>query len=353
MTPFVYVKTRCDKGKNGVKRLLNIFSFYHNLQKASIQYAKKNEKPDVIIASSIHPLTLLAGLKISKKLGVPCICEIRDLWPEELVAMGSLKRNSIITKVLYHFEHNIYKKANALIFTMEGAYQYIQDRKWESDIPSNKVFYINNGVDLEAYRENVKKYTVDDPDLLDDEIYKIVYTGAIRLANGIDRILDVAKELKEYRDIRFLLYGDGNQKDFIQQRIISEKIDNVIYKGRVEKKEVPYVLSKSSINLLNYLTGDLFEYGCSNNKLFEYMASGKPIICSIKMNYSILSKYQCGIELESPEQLKDAILSIYNNPNAGKKYSENANNAIQNFDFRKHTGTMISIIEHVLTGADA
>ena len=62
------------------------------------EYAKSNGKPDIILASSVHPFTLVAGIKIAKKFGVPCICEVRDLWPESIVAYGALKKRSMIAK---------------------------------------------------------------------------------------------------------------------------------------------------------------------------------------------------------------------------------------------------------------
>ena len=68
----------------------------------------------------MHPLTLVAGIKIAKQFGIPCICEVRDLWPESIVAYGALKRNSIIAKILYQGEKWIYKKADSIIMTWEG-----------------------------------------------------------------------------------------------------------------------------------------------------------------------------------------------------------------------------------------
>ncbi len=63
---------------------------------------------------------MVAGIKIAKKLGVPCICEIRDLWPEAIFSFNKAKEKSILGKLLIKGEHWIYKKANALIFTKEG-----------------------------------------------------------------------------------------------------------------------------------------------------------------------------------------------------------------------------------------
>ena len=88
--PYVFVKTAEYKG-NGIQRIKNMVGLYKNLFSVSKEYAIINGKPDVIFASSVHPLTLVAGIKIAKKFGVPCICEVRDLWPESIVEYGFFK----------------------------------------------------------------------------------------------------------------------------------------------------------------------------------------------------------------------------------------------------------------------
>ena len=148
--PFIFVRGR-DYVTNGVKRVLNMLDFYFNAQKAAKEYAKLHGKPDVIYASSVHPLTLVAGIQLAKQFGVKCVCEIRDLWPESLVAYGIAGPHNPAVLFLRRLEKWIYKKADAVVFTMEGAYDYIIEQGWEKDVPRSKVHYINNGVDLEVF----------------------------------------------------------------------------------------------------------------------------------------------------------------------------------------------------------
>ena len=85
-----------------------MFSFFLNLLLTAKKFAKAYGEPDVILASSVHPLTLVAGIKIAKRFGVPCICEVRDLWPETLVAYGAIKETNLLAKMLYKGEKWIY-----------------------------------------------------------------------------------------------------------------------------------------------------------------------------------------------------------------------------------------------------
>ncbi len=352
--PFVFVKTTTALG-NGLDRLKNMWLFYCNLFSVAKEYAKKNGKPDVIIASSVHPLTMVAGIKIAKRMNIPCICEVRDLWPEAIFYFNKAKENSLLGKILILGEHWIYRKANALIFTKEGDSDYIKERKWDEgqggDINLNKIHYINNGVDIEEFNKSIREKIIYDEDLESGK-FNVVYVGAIRPVNNVGNILDVANLLRDEENIQFLIYGDGNQKEILEKRVADEGLTNVKIKGFVNKRFIPYILSKSSVNILNYSQSKYnWSRGNSSNKLFEYMASGKPIISTVKMGYSIIDKYRCGISLDkdTPNDLANAILKIYNMPD--DKYneiSEHAKNGAKDFDFKVLTKKLIIVMENVI-----
>lgn len=353
-TPFAFVKTRPSVG-NGFDRIINMYQFYKNLFPAAKGYSKLNGKPDVIVASSVHPLTMVAGIKIARKMNIPCICEIRDLWPEAIFSFGKVKEISILGRLLIAGEHWIYKNADALIFTKEGDTDYIIDKKWDiengGDIDLRKAHYINNGVNLSVYEKQIKDNVLDDEDL-ESGSFNVTYAGAIRPVNNVGNILDAAKLLSSYGKIKFLIYGNGNQFDELSERIKNENITNVKLKGFIDRSYIPYVLSRSSVNVLNY-SQEKFNWtrGNSSNKLFEYMASGKPVISTVKMGYSIIDKYKCGIELENstPKELADAVLQVYQMaPEEYLTMGMNAKKGASDFDFDVLTNKLLSVIKHVL-----
>lgn len=352
--PFVFVRTIRALG-NGFDRIKNMGLFYLNLFSVAKDYAKLNGKPNVIIASSVHPLTMVAGIKIAKKFDIPCICEVRDLWPEAIFAFNKAKENSLLGKILVAGEHWIYKKANAIIFTKEGDTDYIKEKKWDKDqggsIDLSKCHYINNGVDLNAFLKLSTDNFLKDSDL-DINRFNITYVGAIRPVNNVGKILDAAYQLKEYKDIQFLIYGDGNQKEMLKERVVAEGLNNVKMKGFVSKQYIPYILSKSSVNILNYSQKQYnWSRGNSSNKLFEYMASGKPIISTVKMGYSIIDKYKCGFEIEnaSGNDLAKSILQVKNmSEEEYKRMGQNAMNGAENFDFNILTEKLIEVINKIM-----
>lgn len=348
--PFLFFKTRPYEG-NGAKRVANMWDFYHGLMKHYYEISRKIWKPDVILASSVHPLTILAGVRMAKKMGIPCISEVRDLWPESLVAYGSLKKNSLAAKTLYQGEKWLYKKSAAVIITFEGGRQYIQDKGWEKDIPLSKVHYINNGVDVHEFERHMVDCVWPDSQLTDGN-YHVTYTGSIRRVNDVGILLDAAKiiEAQGFSDIEFLIYGEGNERAALEQRVRDEQIGNVYIKGPVEKKYIPYILSRSHINILQNASTILDKYGQSQNKYFEYMAAGRFVIQTYKTGYNVLERENCGILVEdqTPEEIAKAIVMVYNMPMEEYQQACRKTRALaEEFDFAVLTGKLIEIIESV------
>jgi len=348
---FVFIKTPPYKG-NGRSRIKNMMSFYLRSFSVARSLSKKEGKPGIILASSVHPLTLVSGIKNAKKMGIPCICEVRDLWPESIVEFGNLKRDSLIAKVLYQGERWIYKRAQGLIFTMEGGREYIKDQGWdrESGGPVNleKVYHINNGIDLEAFEESKNLYKIEDPHLKDSKTFKVIYAGSIRKANNLDLILEAAKYVSQNskksdlnkvfpQGIKFLIYGDGEERERLELKCKNENITNVIFKGKVEKKYIPGIVSQGNLNILNYAYHDIWKYGGSQNKNFEYLASGRPILSTITMGYDIIEKYGAGVSLkdQSAKSIGEAVIKMAALPmDEYQGICGNAREAARDYDFK-------------------
>lgn len=350
-TPFVFVKASMYY-KNGFKRILNMFSFYLNVKKVAREYASKYGKPDVILASSVHPLTLIAGEEIAKYFGVKCICEVRDLWPEAIVTYSKrITKNSFLAKLLYAGEKWIYKNASAVIFTQEGGPDYIKWQKWDKEqggpIDLNNMYHINNGIDLEAFDINANKYIYEDEDLDNPGLFKVVYAGAIRRINNLGIILDTAKIIQNDK-VKFIIFGDGDELEILKKRVIDENITNVVFKGRVNKQYIPSIDKKADLNLVHWEMSPLLRVGESYNKAFEYFAAGKPVFYTIRPGYSIVEKFGCGKLTEgfTAEDIARGIESIVMlNDEERKILAKNARKAAEYYDFKNLTKKLADILE--------
>ena len=351
---YIAIKTRSYK-ENGKQRVLNMLDFFFGLFSVTKEIEKKTGKPDIIYASSVHPLTCIAGILIAKRYKIKCIVEIRDLWPLTLVEMGALKPNSIITKLLYEGEKWIYKKADSIIFTMEGGKDYIKEMGWNNKIDVSKIYHINNGVDLDVFNEQMKKYVYCDTDLDDANIFKIIYTGSIGQANAVNYIVKSSKIIKEkgYGKIKYIIFGDGLKRKELEKYCIDNKLDNVVFKGKVDKSYIPSILSKGNLNIFTGQNIDLYKYGLSLNKMFDYFASEKPALSNIKCGYDILKKYHSGITVESgsAEALAEGILKFYHmSKEEYNEYCRNAKRAAQDYDFKNLTNTLEEVINNTVEG---
>lgn len=352
-TSFVFVKSSLYEG-NGAERIKNMFGFYINLKRVADYYASKYGKPDVIIASSVHPLTMVAGIQLAKKFNVKCICEVRDLWPEAILSYSNrIKKHSLFAKVMYAGEKWIYEKADAVIFTQEGGPNYVSEQGWDKEhggsIDNNKLFHINNGVDLEAFDENKKEHPYANEYLDNPSLYKVVYCGAVRRINNLGLIIDAAKLITN-PNIVFIIFGSGDELDELKARLVKENIKNVVFMGRVNKKYVPSIDSKADLNLVHWEMNPLLKVGESYNKSFEYFAAGKPVFYTIRPGYSIVEKYQCGRLTEGfePKDIASGIDAMSNMSEEEKKQmSINARKAAEVYDFNNLTNKLIDIIERV------
>lgn len=350
-TPFVYVKARRYKG-NGKQRIFNMMDFYRNVKKTAFEYAKKNGKPDVIIASSVHPLTMVAGIKLAKKFGVKCISEVRDLWPESIVAYSAKwTRTNPIMKALYAGEKWIYKKSDAVIMTWAGGYDYIKDQGWQNKIPEAKVIHISNGVDLEPYVKNIKEHPYEDSDLSDVNYKNFIYTGSIKKVNNLAVLVSAAKRLKELGNTtaRILVFGDGDELEALKKDASS--LDNIVFKGRVPKQCVPSILSQGYVSILHNSSTALDKYGQSQNKFFEYLAAGRPILMTYSVGHSVIRNNKCGVELDvqSPDSIAQAIVSLCEvNDSEYQNYCKNAAECAKKYDYKELCNQLISVIKQYM-----
>lgn len=341
--PWVYVRT-CDYEGSKLKRIWSMFQYYRNAKKA----AKAFDPPDAVIGSSAHPLAALLAIRLVKKYRCKAIVEVRDLWPESIVAYGIAGPRNPAVLILRRLEKWLYQKADAVVFTIEGAYDYIIEQGWEKDIPRSKVFYLNNGVDLEQFRENRERFPIHDPDLENPEIFKVVYTGSIRKVNNLGLLLDAAKEVTDPR-VCFLIWGDGDERPALEQRLVDEHIENVVFKGRVEKTYIPYIVSRADLNIAHNTPSPLFRFGISFNKLFDYLAAGKPVFCDFPCPYNPAVRQGAGTDLEQPTakaiaQGVQAFCAL--SPEEYAAYRENAEKAAEEYDFGNLTRKLISVLEH-------
>lgn len=342
--PYVLINCRTYQG-NGIRRIRNILEFASRLP----HILDNLHKPDAIVATSFDPFTCFAGIRYARKHGIKAVAEIADLWPETLVAYNGISPYNPVIQVLRRLEKKIYTQSDAIVFTMEGAYDYIVEQKWTGQVPRSKVHFINNGIDLERFDANRAQYQVIDDDLLSSELFKVVYVGSIRKVNNVGRLLEVAKAVKNPKVV-FLIWGDGDESSQMRDRINKEYISNVHMKGRVEKRFIPYITGEADLNIIHNDPSPLFRFGISFNKMFDYLAAGKPILTDFPCNYNPATEGGAGMAVQeaSPQKIAERIDEISYLPIERRKaLGLNARKTAQNYDFKLLTVKLMEVIEGI------
>lgn len=342
---FVHVRSPKYVG-NGLKRIRSIFLFAWRLFTGCKQFPK----PDVILFN-VHTPFDYPIMWMAKRLKVPFIAEAWDLWPEFFVSFGLIRKNNPAMKVAYWLEKRLYMQAKQIVFTFEGGVDYLRKKKWTSDVGGpidiTKVNYVNSGVNVEEFDKNRITFPRDDEDINNSDYYKIVYLGSIRLVNNVKTLIDAAAILRTNPKYRFFIYGDGNDREYLEQYVIENKIDNVVFKERgIPLCEVAWVVSQATVNIMNYEKG-FGEYGVSSGKMFQYFAAGKPICCNIALNYSEISRRNLGIDkdLNTPEQYAEAIRSLAELPiDEYHEMCSRVRNAAMDFDYKVLSKRELAVI---------
>lgn len=308
--PIVFVKCP-EYGESFVKRVLAFVVFSVNMLRI-----KGLKEPDIIVHESKTPFDILI-MRLRKKYKARYIVDIEDLWPYEFEQIGIVKPSNPVLKLFYKLQKYIYAKGEHTVISVEGGKDYVLERKWDKEhggpIDINRIHYVNNGISIQEFADNVRTWRIEDEDLTDKSVFKVIYLGSIRLANNLDKLLDAAKYITDKR-VKILIFGNGDERERLEKRVADEHITNIIFKNKwIELKYVPYVLSCADLNLLNY-GSNWAPYGGSMNKMIMAFASGKPLLCNADMPYSEITRHNLGIDqkFDSAEAYAAAIESFVN-----------------------------------------
>ena len=316
---FVWVRAMPYSGNDG-RRALNMLSY----ATSAIRAQRQMTRPDVVIGSSVHLAAVAAACLIGGVRRVPFVFEVRDLWPQTLIDMGALKEYSVMTWALRVLERFLYNRARVVISLLPKASEYITLR----GIPSEKIVYVPNGI--ADYDEGIP--------CLDDKATELVtrieewrlagflvagYVGSHVRANSIDTLIEGARTLHDrgVRHIAFVFVGDGVEKERNEQLAQQHGLRNVIFWQSLPKRSVPAVLKALDITLFSLRDIAVFKYGLSCNKLFDYLASGRPIVsaCAIENMPVRASGGGICVPSGSPEAIADALVGLASMGAAGRR----------------------------------
>ena len=310
-----------------VKRTLNYISYMVSVVFA-IPFLPKS---DIVVSTSPQFFCGLAGYFVKLFKRIPWILEIRDLWPESIIAVGAIS-NKTIVRTLEYIEKKAYQKANHIVVVTDAFKAFITNKK----IDPEKITIIKNGVDLTFYKpDEIEAKDVFGLNL--DSRFVASYFGTHGMAHHLETVLDAAEILSERKDIVFLLVGDGAEKKKIVKQKEQRGLENVIMLEQQGKDKMPNLWALSDVSLVLLKKSDLFKTVIPS-KIFESMAMKKPIILGVEGEVKgMIIEGDSGIciEPENAEDLANAVLKLADSSEFCAKLGNNGNEYVVRYFDRK------------------
>ncbi|MBO6853870.1 MAG: glycosyltransferase family 4 protein [Marivivens sp.] len=268
--------------------------------------------PDVIYYSSLSLVGSLGAEKLARRTGARLVFEVRDIWPLSLQVLRGVPDSHPYVRYLRGIELRAYARADAVISNLRNAL----DHMVESGMDANKFTWIPNGVSREekATPESLPAHIAA---RLPNDKFIVGYTGSLNTANAPFTLVEAADLLREYRDIAFVIVGKGSEQAKLAQMISDRGLDAVKLIEAIPKLQVPTMLASFDACYIGLHSKPLFRYGVSPNKLFDYLASGRPILYGIDSgDYRPVEEAGAGFHVapENPEALAEAILHLKSLP---------------------------------------
>lgn len=314
----------------------------------AIQVARTlSDKPDVVIGPSVPLFTGWAALKIAKMKGAAFVFEVRDVWPIALVDDGALSKRSPVYYSFRFMEKYLYRKAQRISSVLPFLFEHVS----KSGGNPEKVSWIPNGVDFERFSGFEEYGGGKNLPLV------AMYVGGFGNAHDVITIVRAAENILKKGDkhYRFVLVGNGVKRSACQNEALQKAL-KIEFLDPVAKSDVPKLQLESDVLFACVIDSPIYRFGMNLNKIFDYLASARPIIFSGNAPNDPVLESGAGFSIppENPEAMVEALQKIWNMTPAeriemgkkGRRYVEN------NFDMRKLGDRMETLLLQAIKDQD-
>lgn len=342
-----WVETPTYSG-NGVQRVKNIWTFVRylarNAKKISSQY-----KPDIVINSSTYPFDIFPAKKIAQLSNAMLIFEVHDLWPLSPMEIGDYSKWNPFILFTQFSENYCYRHANAVVSMLPCAKEHML----EHGLREEKYNHIPNGIDLEEWTRHSQEVNPDlrikIKSLKDENFFVVGYAGGHNKSNALKYFIESKRHLKNQR-VAFVLVGSGTEKS--ELKLLANQQSHIYFFEPIKKEAIPSLLNLFDAVYLGWHRSYLYKFGINPNKIFDYMAAGKPIVHSVNAGNDPVQSASCGLSCnaEEPSEIAALIdeLSSYSQKDLDR-LGENGKSFVKgNYDYKILAEQFISIIKKYL-----
>jgi glycosyltransferase involved in cell wall biosynthesis len=290
--------------KGFAKRSLNFLSYLAT----AVWCALWLRRVDVVVATSPQFFCGWAGVLCHWLRRWPFVLEIRDIWPESIVAVGAMKR-SLTMRVLEWLELRMYAAADHIVTVGDGYRDQLHERR----VPPEKISVVPNGVDLQQFQPQPPDAALR-AQWNGTNRFVCAYVGTIGMAHGLEVVLKAAAQLKAQGrdDVQFWIVGDGAERAALEHQARRQQLENVTFTGLIPKQQVDAVLASCDACLVHLRGTELFGTVIPS-KVFEMLAMQVPIIMGVRgQAQQIVLSASGGVAMtpDDPQSLLDGLAEV-------------------------------------------
>lgn len=271
----------------------------------------REERPDVVVATSPQFFCGLAGAVVAFLKRRPFVLEIRDLWPDSIVQLGQLRNPSII-RALEAVESWLYRRAAGIVVNTAAFAEHVQGR----GIDPERIELVHNGIDAGVFHPRPPDESLLRTHGLEGR-FLVAYIGTLGLAHGLVTVVEAADLLRDEADVHFLLIGEGAERGRLEAEVARRGLSNVAFLGLRPRAEIPAWIASCDALLVMLRDLPVFRTVIPS-KLFEFLAQERPVVLAAPRGECrvLLEEAKAGlaIDAEDPAALAAAIREIRDHP---------------------------------------
>jgi len=315
-------------------RVLGFLSFMVSSFSAGIRV----KKVDLIWGTSPPIFQGITAWLLAKLKGIPFLFEVRDLWPEFAIAIGVL-RNPILIKASLWLELFLYRHADRMVVNSPGFVEHVRQRG------ARHIELIPNGADPAMFDPKAGGQSIRRCYGLDGK-FIVLYAGAHGLSNDLGIVLQAADQLRTDESIRIVFVGDGKEKPALLAQAKEMNLENVLFLSPVPKTEMCSMLAAADACIAILKPIELYKTTYPN-KVFDYMAAGRPVILAIDgVIKELVESAGAGLAVEpgNPKALACAIQQLSANRGQARALGLAGRTYIERFYNRAHFSKKFALV---------
>jgi len=319
-----------------------VFSFL-SFMISSLWAGLRVKDVDLVWGTSPPIFQGLTAWALARIKGAAFLFEVRDLWPAFAIQVGVLQNPILISASLW-LERSLYRHADKVVVNSPGFIAHVRTHG------AKTVELVPNGSDIDMFDPNAIGESFRQRHGLEGK-FVALYAGAHGMSNDLGVLLQAANLLDDHPEITVVLLGDGKEKPALQEDARRENLQNVRFINPLPKNEMPEALAAADVCIAILKPIPLYAT-VYPNKVFDYMAAGRPVVLAIDgVIRKLVERAEGGVYVPpgNPQAMAAAILKLREDRQLRILLGTNGRSLVESeYDRRSLSARMAVIMENLV-----